>query len=74
MVEQNSDQPVLADCGCLRRMETPSPPDLPFEANQENVPKLKDFIINHYNASTMNLCPYHQQPFHYIGVTQLKPK
>ena len=62
MLEQNSDQQVLADCGCLRRMETPSPPDLPFEANQENVPKLKDIIINHYSASTMNLCPHQVLP------------
>lgn len=37
---------------------TPDPPALPFPAVPENIEKLKNFIINHYSTSTMNLCPH----------------
>ena len=75
MLGQESSWPVLADCGCPRRVGTPPPPAMPLDATLENIPKLKEFIINYYSASTMNLCPHqalpemHGPPLHYT----LKP-
>ena len=51
-----------APCGCLTRSKTPDPPDLPFEPTEENIPKLKQFIIEYYAASTMNMCAHQQLP------------
>ena len=53
---------VLAECGCPRRERAPDPPALPFPAVPENIQKLKNFIINHYSTSTMNLCPHQKLP------------
>ena len=54
--------PVLAPCGCPLRTSVPDPPALPFEATEENVPKLRQFIIDHYSTSTFNLCSHQKQP------------
>ena len=66
----------LSDLGSISdTLETPPPPAMPLDATLENIPKLKEFIINYYSASTMNLCPHqalpemHGPPLHYT----LKP-
>ena len=48
-------------CSCPVRAATPDPPkELPFPATKENIPKLKEYIINHYKDSAFNTCE--QQP------------
>ena len=51
-----------APCGCLTRALPPDPPELPCEPTEENIPKLKQFIIDHYSSSTMNMCTHQQLP------------
>ena len=52
----------LAPCGCPRRTPVPDPPDIPFEPKEENVPKLKQYLIDYYSTSTMNLCSHQKLP------------
>ena len=42
-------------CECPRR--TP-PPFLPFSATEENVPKMKAWLLKHSASSTFNQCPH----------------
>ena len=51
-----------APCGCLTRSKTPDPPELPFEPTEENIPKLKQFIVDYYASSTMNMCSHQKLP------------
>ena len=51
-----------ASCGCFSRGKTPKPPDLPCEHVEKNIPRLKDFIVIHYAASTMNMCTHQLLP------------
>ena len=43
-------------CDCKRRTLTPDPPTLPFKPTEENMPKLKQFIIDYYQSSAFNQC------------------
>ena len=52
----------LPPCGCPKRTEVPDPPIMPYEPREENVPKLKEFIMNYYASSTMNLCSHKTLP------------
>ena len=61
-VNEEESSPSRAPCGCLTRSETPGPPKIPFEPTEENVPKLKQFIVDYYASSTMNLCSHQQLP------------
>ena len=36
--------------------------DLPCEPVEKNIPRLKDFIVNHYAALTMNMCTHQLLP------------
>ena len=48
-------------CSCPVRAATPDPPkELPFPATKENIPRLKEYIINYYRDSAFNTCE--QQP------------
>ena len=50
-------------CGCPKRAQTPAPPEqIPFPPTEENIPKLKEFIINHYNDSAFNCCEQQALP------------
>ena len=51
-----------APCGCPRRTKVPDPPSAPVEPTEENVPKLKEFIMQYYASSTMNLCSHQLLP------------
>ena len=57
--ELNND---IAPCGCLLRTQVPDPPDIPFEPTEENVPKLKQFLIDYYSTSTMKMCSHQKLP------------
>ena len=43
-------------CHCPRRTATPEPPTLPFKPTEDNLPKLKEFILNYYKSSAFNQC------------------
>ena len=48
-------------CGSPKRRKTPDPPtQLPCPATEENIPRLKEFILKHFMESAFNCCE--QQP------------
>ena len=55
--------PAPATCSCPPREQPPPPPTkLPYPPTKENVPKLKQFLLDHYKASTFNVCEHQQLP------------
>lgn len=56
-------QPGEKPCTCPQRELPPSGPvELPFPATEENLPKLKQFLIDRYASSTFNLCEHQPLP------------
>ncbi len=50
-------------CDCPKRsMPPPLPSTIPFPATEANVEKLKQWLLQHYAASTFNVCPHSQLP------------
>ena len=50
-------------CHCPKRSSPPPPPKtMPFPATPENHLKLKKWILNHYRASTFNICENQKLP------------
>lgn len=46
-------------CSCPRRQSPPPLPEkLPFPPTVANVPKLKEWLVNHYSSSTFNTCAH----------------
>ena len=43
-------------CDCPRRTVTPEPPALPFKPTAENLPLLKQFVLDYYESSAFNQC------------------
>lgn len=63
------DQPTT--CACPRRQSPPPPPsELPYPATEDNIPRLKDFLLNHYKSSTFNTCEH--QPLPLMDVPPMK--
>ena len=54
--------PSAAPCGCPSRTTAPDPPVLNFPATEENIPKLRDLLVQHYSTSTMNMCSHQPLP------------
>ena len=53
------DQP----CSCAKRELPPtSPADLPYHPTEENLPKLKQWLLNRYASSTFNVCEHQPLP------------
>ena len=51
-------------CGCLPRTQPPKKPDkLPFACTTENIPKMKEWLLGTYAASTFNKCTHQPLPF-----------
>ena len=49
----------FAPCGCPRHSLPPEKPDsLPFVPNEENVNKMKLWLLNRFSSSTLNRCPH----------------
>ena len=50
-------------CGCpVRAKPPPVPQSLPFPPTEENIPKLKDWIIEQYSSSAFNCCENQKLP------------
>ena len=50
-------------CNCPQRIKPPQmPTNLPFQASEANVPKLKQFILDYYKSSTFNVCEHQLLP------------
>ena len=50
-------------CNCPRRQAPPPPPTrLPFPGTQENLPRLKRFLLDHYQSSAFNTCEHQPLP------------
>ena len=48
----------FADCGCLKRDTAPDPPNLPFNATEDNRTALRDYLLNHYASSMFDTCEH----------------
>ena len=60
-----SARPVArrGECGCPIRELPPEVPDaIPFAPVIENVPKLKEWILERYKSSSFNVCPHQPLP------------
>ena len=61
-LQHGIDSP-LADCGCPKRqMPPPKPEELPFPCTQENIGKMKSWLLNRYASSSFNKCPHQTLP------------
>jgi hypothetical protein len=50
-------------CTCPpHSLPPPMPENLPFPATEENVGRLKQWLLDYYAASTFNVCPHSQLP------------
>ena len=53
----------FAPCGCPRHSLPPEKPDsLPFAPTEENVDKMKLWLLNRFASSTFNRCPHQPLP------------
>ena len=53
-----------APCGCLLRREPPARPSkLPFPCAVSNIPKMRQWLLDTFAASTFNKCPHQSLPF-----------
>ena len=61
MVTEEDEAEVI--CGCPRRTSVPDPPAvLPFKPTEENVGKLKEYVLKYYANSTMSMCAHQALP------------
>ena len=61
--QSTSQDNCATECGCPRRqMPPPLPSCLPFQATEENREKFRDYLLNHYQASTFNTCEHQSLP------------
>ena len=58
-LDQDEDK---APCGCKIRTVAPDPPPIPYEPIEDNVDKIKEFIVQYYSSSTMNMCSHQKLP------------
>ena len=53
----------VRECNCPERtLPPPLPTTLPFPATEENVPKLKKWLLEYYRSSTFNTCEHQSLP------------
>ena len=52
------------ECGCLPRTAPPSRPSrLPFPPMENNIPRMKQWLLQTFASSTFNRCPHQPLPF-----------
>ena len=65
--ESNKNQAAFkkAECGCYLRSTPPArPSELPFAPTTENIPAMRDWLLNvHFPASVFNKCTHQRMPF-----------
>ena len=50
-------------CKCPKRARAPDPPlELPYPATVENIPRLREYIVERYSASAFNTCTHQALP------------
>ena len=53
----------IAECGCpTRELPPKAPTECPFNPVEENIPALKEWILEHYKSSAFNVCPHQAFP------------
>ena len=63
IAETEQSETPLAPCGCPKRTLPPSRPEqLPFDCTEENVPKMRNWLLERYSSSTFNQCRHQQLP------------
>ena len=61
--EKKKAEPDKQHCGCPVRKKPPMRPNkLPFSPIPENIPKIKRWLIERFNSSTLNKCPHEKLP------------
>ena len=51
------------ECDCPQRQTPPQiPTNLPFPATEDNIHRLRDFLLEHYKSSTFNTCEHQPLP------------
>ena len=59
----NPESAITRKCHCPKRTMPPPPPKtLPFLPTEENVPKLRQFLLDYYKGSTFNVCEHQVLP------------
>ena len=59
----SSRDPTLLDCNCLRQTKPPPLPTSLFcSATEENVSKLKQYLLDYYSSITFNTCEHQPLP------------
>ena len=62
-VDVDSTNPNCSDCSCQRRVKPPPLPTTPpFPATEDNVAKLKQYLLDYYGPSTFNTCEHQPLP------------
>jgi hypothetical protein len=55
---------VVTECSCPERQPVPPMPSkIPFEPSKENVPKLEEWILQHFASSAFNTCEHQPLPY-----------
>ena len=63
MPVKSQSQDDEEECECLPRTPAPEPPMTPpFEAVEENIPKLKEWMIGQFASSAFNKCTHQKLP------------
>lgn len=60
-LDVNGSTQVICDCP-RRKLPPPPPTSLPFPATEDNVPKLKQYLLDYYRSSTFNTCEHQPLP------------
>ena len=61
---ENDDHKPKTGCQCPKRtLPPPPPPKIPLPPTEENIPKLKEWIVNYYSSSSFNCCSNQALPF-----------
>lgn len=58
---ENPKPEILCDCP-KRQQPPPRPTQLPFEPTDENVPRMRQWLLDRYAGSTFNRCPHQPLP------------
>ena len=63
LAERNGREINEAACGCkIRTLPPPKPTSLPFECNESNIPRMRQWLLDRYASSTFNKCTHQQLP------------